>query len=241
MQKEMNFSLPKISVITAVYNGIDSLEPSINSVLNQTYNNIEFIIIDGGSTDGTVDIIKKYEDRIAFWVSEKDKGVYDAMNKGVERATGEWIYFLGSGDILLNVMDRISKLLIDSNKVYYGDVFRLDTQEKYDGEFSAYKLAITNICHQAIFYPVSVFIKHRYNLKYKIMADHILNMQCFGDKYQFTYFPFTIAIYEGDGYSANNIDQEYMKDKLHLVKENFPNSIYNYAVLRRKLSKLKKH
>ena len=128
-----------------------------------------------------------------------------------------------------------------SNKVYYGDVFRLDTQEKYDGEFSAYKLAITNICHQAIFYPVSVFIKHRYNLKYKIMADHILNMQCFGDKYQFTYFPFTIAIYEGDGYSANNIDQEYMKDKLHLVKENFPNSIYNYAVLRRKLSKLKKH
>ena len=72
MQKEMNFSLPKISVITAVYNGIDSLEPTINSVLNQTYNNIEFIIIDGGSTDGTVDIIKKYEDRIAFWVSEKD-------------------------------------------------------------------------------------------------------------------------------------------------------------------------
>ncbi len=232
---------PKISIITAVYNGIYSLEPTINSVLNQTYKNIEFIIIDGGSDDGTQEIIKKYKDRIAYLISEKDKGVYDAMNKGVDKATGDWIYFLGSGDILLNVLDKVAEKLLDSNKIYYGNVFRLDTQEKYDGEFSAHKLAITNICHQAIFYPASVFKKYKYDLKYKIQADHILNMFCFGDKqYSFQYFPLTVAIYEGDGYSANNIDVEYTKDKLNIIKKNFSSAIYRYAILRRMLSKIKK-
>lgn len=98
----------KISIITVSYNAAKTIEQTIQSVVNQTYDNIEYIIIDGGSTDGTVDIIKKYEDKIAYWVSEPDKGIYDAMNKGILKASGEYIYFLGADDWLYNesVMER---------------------------------------------------------------------------------------------------------------------------------------
>ena len=85
----------RISIVTVVYNGASTLEQTILSVLGQTYPHIEYIIIDGGSKDGTVDIIKKYQDRIAYWVSEPDEGIYDAMNKGIRHASGDWIYFLG--------------------------------------------------------------------------------------------------------------------------------------------------
>jgi glycosyltransferase involved in cell wall biosynthesis len=89
---------PLISIITVVYNGEKYLEETIQSVLNQTYDNVEYIIIDGGSTDGTVDIIRKYEDSIDYWVSESDKGISDAFNKGVQAAKGDYINFQGDGD-----------------------------------------------------------------------------------------------------------------------------------------------
>lgn len=231
---------PLITIIIVVYNGESSLEKSILSVLVQSYKNIEFIIIDGGSTDQTIDIIQKYESKISYWESTPDKGIYDAMNKAVSKSTGNWLYFLGSGDLLLDSLTKISPFLINNATVYYGDVFRLDTQMKYDGYFSPYKLAITNICHQAIFYPSSVFKKYRYDLKYKIQADHILNMYCFGDKqFNFKYIPMTISIYEGDGYSARNLDLEYVADRLMIIKGNFSYLIYVYAFLRRKLGILK--
>ena len=96
-QEPINY-LPLISVITVVLNGERYLEETIQSVINQTYPNVEYIIIDGGSTDGTLDIIKKYEDKIDYWVSEKDKGIYDAMNKGIRVASGFFVTFLNSDD-----------------------------------------------------------------------------------------------------------------------------------------------
>lgn len=89
---------PLISIITVVYNGEEFLEETILSVINQSYKNIEYIIIDGGSTDGTINIIKKYEDKITYWVSEKDKGISDAFNKGIRVAKGEYLNFQGDGD-----------------------------------------------------------------------------------------------------------------------------------------------
>ena len=92
---------PLVSIITVTFNAEADLEKCIKSVISQTYTNIEFIIIDGGSTDGTLDIIEKYKKNISYSISEKDKGIYDAWNKGVSVANGEWIAFLGSDDVYL--------------------------------------------------------------------------------------------------------------------------------------------
>src|SRR5258708_15361904 len=96
MKKEFEF--PVISIITVVYNGEAVLEKTIKSIVGQTYPHTEYIIIDGKSSDQTIEIIKRYENRITFWLSELDNGIYDAMNKGIARATGSWISFMNAGD-----------------------------------------------------------------------------------------------------------------------------------------------
>ena len=111
---------PLISIITVVYNGERFLEETIQSVVNQSYDNVEYIIIDGGSTDGTIDIIKRYEDRIDYWSSESDNGIYDAWNKGLSLATGDWIGFLGDDDIYHEnaISDYIDLLLREVDLEY---------------------------------------------------------------------------------------------------------------------------
>ena len=113
-----------ISIVTVSYNAVLTIEQTILSVINQTYPNVEYIIIDGGSTDGTVDIIKKYANKIAYWVSEPDKGIYDAMNKGGIRATGTFIQFHNAGDWLENeyVVEKIFKKNPKNVDVIYGDM-----------------------------------------------------------------------------------------------------------------------
>jgi len=117
-------ALPQITVVTVVFNGAQFLEETIQSVINQTYPNVQYIIIDGGSTDGTLEIIRKYESAIDYWVSEKDDGIYDAMNKGILMASGQWINFMNAGDRFYHV-DTIRKAFcgnISSVDILYGDV-----------------------------------------------------------------------------------------------------------------------
>jgi glycosyltransferase involved in cell wall biosynthesis len=120
--------LPLITVITVVLNGEKTLEGTIKSVISQTYPNVEYIIIDGGSNDGTLDIIKKYEDYIDYWVSEPDEGIYDAMNKGIKVALGSYYVFLGSDDkIIKDWLEKgihyINTLLKFEDTIYlYGNI-----------------------------------------------------------------------------------------------------------------------
>ena len=116
---------PKISIITVVFNGADVLEDTIQSILSQTYQNIEYIVIDGGSTDGTVEIIKKHQDKIHYWISEPDGGIYDAMNKGVDKATGEIVGLLNSDDFYANnqVIEKVATTFTQQNiDSTYGDL-----------------------------------------------------------------------------------------------------------------------
>ena len=119
---------PLISIITVVFNGEQHLEETIQSVINQTYENVEYIIIDGGSSDGTLDIIKKYEDKIDYWVSEKDEGISDAFNKGIKISQGELIGLLNSDDwyevdAISSIVCSLKRNMLNQKIILYGDLF----------------------------------------------------------------------------------------------------------------------
>ena len=152
----MHVNGPRISVITAVLNGARTVERAICSVLDQQYPHVEYLVQDGGSNDGTLEILARYAERLN-WLSEKDDGVYDAMNRAVTRAKGEWVYFLGADVQLRNVLHRVADHLVDPADVYYGDVYRISAGERYAGPFRGSRLARTNISQQAIFYPRRIF------------------------------------------------------------------------------------
>ncbi|HLX55175.1 MAG TPA: glycosyltransferase family 2 protein [Aquella sp.] len=231
---------PLISIIIVVYNAVNVLETTIKSLTDQTYKNTDLVVIDGGSTDGTIEILEKYNQYISYWKSEPDNGIYDAMNKGIKFAKGDWIYFLGAGDVLLNVLHEVSEKLQNPNYIYYGDVYKKDVRTIYDGEFSPFKLAVNNICHQAIFYPARALEKYNFEIKYKILADHHLNMQLYGDKsFRLVYIPLLISIYDGGGFSStNSVDTAFFNDKIQIIKANFSFVVFSYAYLRRMLAKI---
>lgn len=224
---------PLISIIIVTYNAANYIQNAIDSVVNQTYKNIELIIIDGQSTDGTIDIIKHNENNIKFWKSEKDNGIYDAMNKAVKHCKGDFYLFLGADDILYNTLREVVQSISNLNCLYYGNVYFEKDKTIYDGTFDSKKIVIKNICHQAILYPKVVFEKYTYNLKYKIRADHYLNLQCFVDKdIEFKYIPITIAQFSAGGTSNSAIDHEFNNDRLPFIKQHFNYIIYYYCKLR---------
>lgn len=192
----------KISVVTVCFNAAATIEKTILSVINQTYKNIEYIIIDGGSTDGTVDIIKKYADRIAYWVSEPDKGIYDAMNKGINVATGEWINFMNAGDCFYND-NVVSSLLDDVDSLYdviYGDAIYLRTKgtELVKGEDIQYIKRNMPNTHQAFFVRTENAKKIGFDLKYKYAADYNMIYHIYRERMgeNILYKPIIVCEYE---------------------------------------------
>lgn len=207
---------PKISVVTVVFNDHLHIEQTLCSVLNQTYDNIEYIVIDGGSTDGTVQIIKKYANKLAYWVSEPDKGVYDAMNKAISHVTGTYVSFMNSGDSFYSNV-TISDVFINGNQlnmdVIYGDVYMKYTTVKsfirrYDNINSS--SVSHNLCHQATFTKSSHLKKYGFDMSYKIAADMNLFTIIYNNGGTFGYVPIVIANYEAEeGLSAKHLKQMY--------------------------------
>ncbi|WP_374166313.1 glycosyltransferase family 2 protein [Arcticibacter sp. MXS-1] len=211
-----NDTLPLITIITVTYNAGDYLEQCIQNVQSLKYPWLEHVIIDGNSSDNTREILKQKSDQITFWKSEPDRGAYDAMNKAVKHAKGDWILFLGADDTLLQGFDEMAYNLRDKNTIYYGNHYWGD--ELNGLEFDSYQLTKENVCHQSIFYPSSVFRKYQYNERYKLRADHVLNMQVWGDRsFGKKYFPLTIARYAPGGLSAQSRDFAYYADKPKLI------------------------
>jgi glycosyltransferase involved in cell wall biosynthesis len=168
----------RVSIVTVTYNAEEFLEKTIQSIITQSYPNIEYIIIDGGSTDKTLEIIKKYQDDIAYWVSEVDDGIYDAMNKGIEKATGEWINFMNSGDgfVNTNIIERVlNKIPKDTDLVYGNTRFvngsgkELYIQKGKNIKDFLWKGIGFN--HNSLFCKTALMKEHPFNTFYKIVAD----------------------------------------------------------------------
>lgn len=195
----------KITIATVCYNAAKDIEQLIASVCGQDYERLEFIIVDGGSNDGTLDIIKRNKYSITKWISEPDNGVYDAMNKALHIATGDYILFLGVDDHLISsdTISNVVSYMNDSNSIYYGDVYRYPRNDLYRGKFNKYLLACENICHQAIFYPRSVYKNMIYDVKFPIYADYVYNIRNWRTT-SFRYIPICISYYCCTGLSGSD-------------------------------------
>lgn len=203
----MNLNSPKISVVTVCYNTVDTIEKTILSVINQTYDNIEYIIVDGASTDGTIDVIKKYENRIAKWVSEPDNGIYDAMNKGIRMATGEWLNFMNAGDCFYNkyVLARAFNCSFPNNISFiYSDYW----ERSYNGKemlFHKMNRQSGRVHHQSSIYKKELHNKYGMYLTEKPYSVYDLMFFLSVPIGQFSKLPFEIAFIEDEGISEQGM------------------------------------
>lgn len=222
-RKQKNASIgPLISVIIPLFNNKLYLEESIRSVVFQKYPNIELIIIDGGSTDGSLEIAQEYIKYITCLISEPDTGIYDAMNKGIDKANGEWIYFLGSDDFLEpNILFQLIPYLSSDKMLVYGDVC-FDNGVRFSSFFNTRTIFQNTVHHQGAFYNYKLFRKFRYDINLRIISDYELNLYIYISRLLTQKVPFLIARCHTGGASSqillsiqetNQIRRKYVKNK----------------------------
>jgi glycosyltransferase involved in cell wall biosynthesis len=218
------YLLPRkfFSIITPVYNCGPKIEATIESVWSQKSGLFEHIIVDGGSIDQTLESIKKSGYPFTL-VSEKDSGVYDAMNKGIDLACGKYLYFLGAGDRLEpGILEKIAPLMPRQKLAFvYGNVLWEGHNKIYDGEFSKEKMkAGSNICQQAIFYERRIFdLLGKFETRFSVLADHAMNIRCFGrDEITKIYIEAVIARFEGGGLCVHRPDHTFAQEFPTLIK-----------------------
>lgn len=224
---------PYFTIIIPTLNSEKTLAIALTSIANQTFKNIEVLIMDGLSTDDTLEIAESFNNRIRKLniFSEKDEGIYDAMNKGMKVAKGEWIFFMGSDDTLYSndVLEKFAQGIEASRaKVIYGDVQIIgDTGwardgDIYAGEFTLQKLVNQNICHQAMFYNRQ-FVKDEvgyFNLVYKKSSDWDFNLRCWA-KQPFEYMDVIVSNFLSGGFSTHSNDVRIEEDFLDNVLKYF--------------------
>lgn len=193
------------SIVTAVKNNKDGLEKTISSIKSQDYPQIEYIVIDGASTDGTLDIINSNLDRIDKWRSEADEGLYYAMNKGKNMATGDFVIFINAGDTFISntVISEIQKGMDENkNKLYHGKVivYRHEIEREYKPHTKAHSQHYLPH-HQATFYPASFYKKEDYDLNFKLCGDIDYTLRAI-KKLEEQYIPITTIKSELGGFST---------------------------------------
>lgn len=223
----------KISIITINYNNRIGLEKTIASVISQTYKNIQYIIIDGASTDGSTEVIREHHENIDYWISEPDKGIYNAMNKGILKATGDYVLFLNSGDYLISsdIIDNISHELDSDEDIVFG---LLKTYPSGIIGYTDIHLPLTlldffkssPIPHPASFIKRKLFLKMNYDESLKIVADWKFFLQavvfkgCSCKKIEKT-----IIVFEEGGISNRNMAL-CNEERLNVLQELLPDAIF---------------
>ena len=210
----------KYSIITINFNNKEGLRKTIESVIHQTFRDFEYIIIDGASTDGSKQLIEEYSNDIDYWVSEKDNGIYNAMNKGIKVSHGEYLIFMNSGDCFFNtqILERTIPYLHD--EIVHGKMYDCSRQVPFytpSKTPTMYFFYTGSLQHQACFFKRELFKDSLYDEHYKIVSDwkffieKIIFQNC-----TFSLIPFNIALYEGNGISATqkNTDAEERREVL---------------------------
>ena len=219
----------KISIITICFNSENTIEDTIKSVLKQTYNNYEYLIIDGGSSDNTINIIKSYEEifngRLKY-ISEKDKGIYDAFNKGIKLSTGDIIGFINSDDIL-NGKDVFNKVVNNIGDGVYSDVLMMDNnfdkpvRNFISGKYK--KNGIFHPAHQSLYLKKEVYDEiGLYNIDYRIAADLDLRLRVINKEYKLNYGKDYFVLMRVGGASTNGLKGYYknFKESYRVLKKN---------------------
>lgn len=233
--------IPKISIVTITYNSEKTLERTIKSIVEQDYDNLEYIIVDGGSTDHTIDIIKKYNNKIAKWVSEPDKGISDAFNKGIKMATGTVIGIINSDDGLLpGALNAVARAYQEDIDVYRGNVllWKEDSDTKVVEvpsmrfDFSG----MNKISHQSTFVTKSAYSKfgcYNINCKYVMDYDLLLRFQKAGAR--FKYIDQTLAFYTLGGITFSCNISERMNEVKRVMKNNGGSDFdyFKYSIVKR--------
>lgn len=240
--KTVNF---KLTIITVNLNNKKNLIQTFKSVVNQTFSDFEWIIIDGGSTDGSKELIEEYSSYFDYWTSEPDKGIYNAMNKGIQRAHGDYIYFLNSGDTLYN-RDTLNLIMtcLKGESIYIGN-YKLDN---YINKYNLYcyqelicTLLSEGILHQSLIYHKSIFQKYGlYREDLKIISDRFLNIKAiiFG-KESIGMIPSIIVNFQKGGISTNFELKNQDKDKLRQEYTTLYDIFYFYSTYYSIFNKIK--
>ena len=242
--KNLLENMKKITIITVVFNDVSHIENTILSVINQDYPDLEYIVIDGASTDGTLAVINKYRKDINFIISEKDKGVYDAMNKGIALASGKWINFMNSGDSFFSA-DAISKAFSSYNDngegLIYGDFFMFNQRGKEDHHVTALaettdKIVVDPSFHQAIFARTSEMKAHPFDISYKLIADYAFLYDLYQRNPKRYYTHTTICNYDGSGLSASTRTGLVKENvRFFLSRKEYRKALFNLIVLIKRL------
>lgn len=194
-------NMPILSIITVTYNSVQEIRETIQSVVQFVCGDIEYIVIDGNSNDGTLELLKEYESAISVLISEPDKGIYDAMNKGLRYASGKWAIFINCGDKLLNIPHEI----FDCNNLCYSCIAApviVDFHKTLKPEYN-WTLKIRNsLPHQGLFYNLTKG-SVAFDLKYKIFSDYDLNLQLYKNKAQILIISTVVSYHSLIGVSNN--------------------------------------
>lgn len=214
---------PTITIITVCYNSAEMLRQTIGSVESQTYRPLEYIIVDGGSTDGTIDVIKARQGCITRWVSEKDGGIYDAMNKGVALARGEWVIFMNAGDTFY-AADTIERIfegdISDDVAVIYGDVAKADRDggihiKKAEPAHNSHRMFF---CHQSAFARRTALLRHPFDTRHRLSADFKFFKTLIRERARFRQVDLPVALFDTSGVS-NTRRSEGLKDNMSVIME----------------------
>ena len=237
----------KISVVTICYNSKLFIEKTILSVINQSYEDLEYIVVDGGSTDGTLDVIHKYSNRITKWISEKDEGIYNAVNKALDIITGDWVIFMNSGDCFYryDVLSNIDFLKYSEASccgVIYGNGISLYRKKRLlrSGTLPFFKnnkiFKNMGFCHQDVFIKSSLAKSMRFRENFQLCADYDMLWRLYKKGYRIVHIDLLISITDlTDSISARNIIQQVHEEAV--ICQCQTNTIYFRFLLLGKLIK----